>query len=194
MSNFKLEEELKKLQTQTLKDNLPKALNYHFSNFKKLEKLARPRFDKDEAIQEDRRTVWESLTTIKFEIQAYLCQLRRVKHFIQSPVIRSLKINEPTDPEIKEVWNAIIKRDGMINALANKWAAHRSYDDPEKDDDDSVHAEVLMNLDGGVTMWEEDHMFLAFGKHHFNLCYFHPKVEKFLSWIFQEIENKLQVS
>lgn len=190
MSDFKLEEELKNLQTQTLKTNLPKALNYHFSNFKRLEGLARPRFGNEEKVGEARKESWEALSVIKFEIQAYLCQLRRVKHYILSSTIRSLSL-KPTDPEIKYVWNAILEKEGMINSLANKWAAHRSYDDPEKDDTDSIHAEVLMNLDGGVTFWEEDHMYLAFGKHHFNLCDFHPKVEKFISWIFKEIENKI---
>lgn len=193
MSDFELEEELKKLQIQTLKNNLPKALNYHFSNFKKLEELARPRFGEEEKEGEARRAGWEALSTVKFEIQAYLCQLRRVKHFILSRAISSLKL-EPTEPEIKEVWNAVVEKDGMINALANKWATHRSYDDPKEDDIDSVHAEVLMNLEGGVTFWEEGHMYLAFGTHHFNLCDFHPKVEKFIAWIFKEIKDKVQIS
>ncbi len=193
MSDFELEEELKKLQIETLKNNLPKALNYHFSNFKKLEVLARPRFGKEEAKGEARKAVFEALTTIKFEIQAYLCQLRRVKHFILSKAISSFNL-KPSDSEVKEVWDAIIEKDGMINAFANKWATHRSYDNPKEDDSDSLHAEVLMNLDGGMTMWEEDHMYLAFRKYHFNLCHFHFKVEKFLSWIFHEIENKRKMS
>lgn len=175
---------LKVIQVKSLKNVLPKALNYHFSNFKSLEKMAHPDSLIDGKPLKDFASHFESISVIKFEIQAYISQLRRIKHFINS-----VKLKEPTDPDLKEVWDAIMNEEGMVNMFANKWAVHRSFDDP-RGEDELIHAEVLMNLEGGVTMWQGEHLLLNLGKHEFDLCSFHPKAERFIEWVFDELHNR----
>ena len=189
MSDPNLKEELKRLQILTLKNNLPNALEYHFSNFRKLEEMARPSFGKKQ--NQDIGIKFSAMTNIKFEIQAYLCQLRRIKHFMLSKQIKEKSI-VPDDPDLKEIWYSILDKNGMVNILANKWATHRSYDDPWEDDTDSTHAEVLINLEGGVTMWEEAHLYVSLGGHQLNLCNLHPKVLRFIEWFFVQLEQSAQ--
>ena len=77
--------------------------------------------------------------------------------------------------------------DDVINLLANKWAAHRSFDDP-KGEDLGTHLEILLNFEGTVTFWVNGHLSLPIGKHEFFLYEYHPKAMKFIEWLFKEIK------
>lgn len=177
---------LKNFQILTFSTSLPESLKYHFANFKKLEEIGAPelsgyKYHTDEEWVEIRR----ARENIKFEVQAYLCQLRRAKYFINN-----LKIVAPKDLELKEVWDSIIKKDGMINILSNKWASHRSIDYPHSEDDEDLHKEVLLSLDGASTSWSSDnHLVLLLSGLKFDLSDFHPKVIKFTNWLFLETEK-----
>ncbi|MBS3904200.1 MAG: hypothetical protein KGZ39_02615 [Simkania sp.] len=179
---------LKNFQILTFQRSLPESLEYHFANFKRLEAVGAPelsehKYHTDEEWVEIRR----ARENIKFEVQAYLCQLRRAKHFINN-----LKITAPEDLELKEVWDSILNKDGMTNVLANKWATHRSVDNPENETD-TFHTEILLSLDGASTSWSSDnHLILLLSDLKFNLCDFHPKVIKFTSWLFSEAEKLYQ--
>ncbi|HEY4513553.1 MAG TPA: hypothetical protein VJH06_03515 [Candidatus Paceibacterota bacterium] len=175
---------LKNFQIFTFQRALPEALEYHFTNFKKLEEKGVPalyieRYRTDEEWVE----VKQAQASIKFEIQAYLCQLRRASFFINS-----LKLTPPQDLELKEIWDSIIEKEGMANTLSNKWASHRSIDYP-RGEDDSLHTEVLLSLEGGATSWSGKHLILLLSNFNFNLCDFHPKVLKFIQWMFTETEK-----
>ncbi len=177
---------LKNFQILTFSTSLPESLKYHFANFKKLEEIGAPelsghKYHTDEEWVEIRR----ARENIKFEVQAYLCQLRRAKYFINN-----LKIVAPKDLELKEVWDSIIEKGGMINILSNKWASHRSIDYPHSEDDEDLHKEVLLSLDGASTSWSSDnHLILLLSGLKFDLCDFHPKVMKFTNWLFLETEK-----
>ena len=179
---LKLENE----QIFSLKRTLPRALEYHFRNFTKLEKSSNQLVD---GIPMEEATVsFNALENIKFEVQAYVCQLGRVKYFLLSMTSRGLL--PPTDPTVKGIWDTIINENGLINVLRNKWASHRSYDWP-KSDTDKLHKGVLLNLESSNTNWSGDHLILSLGKHELNLCDFHPKVLKFIDWLFSEVDKFL---
>jgi hypothetical protein len=162
---------------------LKEALEYHFSNFVKLEKLAKPYFGDDDP--RDKLEHAQAMTTVKFEAQAYISQFRRLKHFLDY-FMRKKVIREPENPELKQTWQDLMQKGGVINMLANKWAVHRSADDP-KGETNSLHLEVLLNLDGPVTMWGDDHLYLSIGKYSFYLFYYHSKVLKFIDWVFKMV-------
>jgi len=119
--------------------------------------------------------------------KAYLCQLRRARYFIKS-LKKSSKLNPPQDSELKEIWDLIVEKRGMIHILSDKWATHRSVDD-KRGEDESLHMELLLSLEGGATSWSGDHLILSLSNFNFNLCDFHPKVLKFLHWLFTETEK-----
>ena len=179
--------DLKYHQLRSLKNVLPRALEYHFSNFQRLEALAKPSSIRDGQKMAEAVPHFVAMTNIKFEVQAYICQLRRIKFFLLS-----VGLQEPTELALAEIWHAVVDKDGMISMLANKWAAHRSYDAPQGEDD-QLHAEVLLNLDGGVTMWNGDHLVLDLKSHELELCSFHPKVLAFVTWMFQESDALLGI-
>jgi hypothetical protein len=137
-------------RTSSLQNVLNKALDYHFNNFTKLEVLAEPFGIKDGMSIDDVAERMKANSEIKLEIQAYINHLRRLKHFIKY-LQKAKSIVEPTDLELKQIWKDIISDDGMVNTLANKWAVHRSVDDP-RDETDSLHLEVLLNLESEITM------------------------------------------
>lgn len=177
---------LKNLQIFSLQRSLPEALEYHFANFKKLEEKGAPVLSVDRYRSDEEWTdIKRAGENIKFEVQAYLCQLRRAKYFINN-----LKIVAPKDLELKEVWDSIIEKGGMINILSNKWASHRSIDYPHSEDDEDLHKEVLLSLDGASTSWSSDnHLILLLSGLKFDLCDFHPKVMKFTEWLFSQTEK-----
>ena len=175
---------LKNFQILTFQRTLPEALEYHFAHFRKLEEKGAPalyvdRFHTDEEWVE----IKQSQANIKFEVQAYLCQLRRASFFI-----KSLKLSPPKDLGLKEVWDSIVDKEGMVNVLSNKWASHRSVDYP-RGEDESLHTEVLLSLEGGSTSWSGNHLILLLSNFNLNLCEFHPKVLKFVNWMFSETEK-----
>ena len=175
---------LKGRQLSSLKDVLPRALKYHFNNFQGLEALAKPSQVRFGLLSpEHRASQVVALQTIKFEVQAYLCQLRRLKFFLHS-----MQVQKPTELVLIEVWDALMDKEGMISRLANKWATHRSYDDP-RGEDDQLHAEVLINLEGSTTTWTGDHLVLMLGSQELNLCIFHLKSLAFISWVFAELKR-----
>lgn len=177
---------IKQHQISTLKNVLQKALNYHFSNFKKLEKRANP-YPEGQESRYKLITRMKANSEIKLEVQAYINHLRRLKHLIKY-LQKNKRITEPTDADLKQTWNDLMQDAGMINLLANKWAAHRAIDDP-KGETKSLHLEVLLNLEGEVTMWGEDHLFLSIDKYSFYLCHYHPKAIKFIDWVFRNIQE-----
>lgn len=174
-------------QAPSLKQVLHEALKYHFSNFKKLEELAEPYSMKDRMGITSAAVRMKANTTIKFEVQAYINQLRRLKHFIRY-LQKKKRFKEPEDPELKQIWDDITRDDGVINMLANKWAAHRSVDDP-RGESDSLHLAVLLNLEGAITMWSNGHLFLSIERHSFSLFHYHPKALKFVDWVFKAVED-----
>ncbi len=175
---------LKNLQILTFQTSLPESLEYHFSNFKKLETIGAPELsDHKYHTDEEWAEIKRARENIKFEAQAYLSQLRRAKHFILN-----LKITAPEDIELKEVWDSVVNEDGMTNVLANKWAAHRSVDAP-KGETDKFHTEVLLALDGASTSWKESHLILLLSGIEFDLCDFHPKLMMFIDWLFSEAKK-----
>ncbi len=120
-------------QVSTLKQSLISALNYHYSNFIKLEEKAEPYSVKDRMGIVNFAERMKANGTIKFEVQAYVNHLKRLKHFINSFKKKGL-IDFPSGKETSEVWRDIMEREGIINLLANKWASHRSVDYPHKED------------------------------------------------------------
>lgn len=173
---------LKNFQILTFQRALPEALEYHFANFKKLEEKGAPASYVDRGhTNEEWIEIKQAQANIKFEVQAYLCQLRRASFFI-----KSLKLASPKDLELKEIWDSIIQEKGMVNTLANKWASHRSIDYPRDEDEESLHKEVLLSLEGGATSWSGNHLILLLSDFTFNLCDVHPKVMKFINWMFLE--------
>ncbi len=180
---------LDRLQINFIK-MLKKALEYHFFNFQIAERDGSPSATVSwpSLAEADRIKHFKALDALKFEAQAYICQAGRLFHFLKS--MERYGINEPTDPELKEVWNNIYES-GAVYVLRNKWAAHRSYDDPKEGDTEFLHQEVLLNLDQSVTMWQGDHNEIHLGKINFHICDFHPKMERFLDWLSKEVEARL---
>ena len=177
---------IEETQASTLKQVLKEALNYHFSNFMELEKLAEPYSIEDGSKLSDVAVRMKANTIIKFETQAYINHLRRLKHFINY-LQKNGGFEEPENSELKQVWNDIMEVDGVVNMLANKWAVHRSADDP-RGESDSLHLAVLLNLEGTITMWGNGHMFLSFDKYEFYLFHYHSKAIKFVDWVFDTID------
>jgi len=178
---------LEEKRSSSLEEVLKNALPYHFSNFEKFERQGIPfgmsGGDTGVPIEERMR----ANILIKFEVQAYINHLRRLKHhiiFLQ----KQGKINLPTDKELKQVWEDIMLDDGVINLLANKWAVHRSFDDPRGENLGS-HLEILLNFEGTVTMWGNGHLFLSLGNHTFYLYHYHLKAMKFVDWFFTEVRK-----
>lgn len=185
-NNFK--KLIKENQAPTLKQYLLSALNYHYSNFTKLEELAEPYSEKDRAGIVNFAERMKANEVIKFEVQAYINQLKRLKHFINSFKKKGL-INEPSEKELSEVWRDIMEKEGVINLLANKWASHRSIDYPSKDDNDLLHLTVLLNLEQVVTMWSNGHLVVDIKDHELNLFLYHQKAINFANWVFSEIDK-----
>ncbi len=178
---------LEEKRSSSLEEVLKNALPYHFSNFEKFERQGVPfgmsGGDTGVPIGERMR----ANTLIKFEVQAYVNHLRRLKHHINF-LLKQQVINIPTNQEYREVWDDIMLKDGVINLLANKWAAHRSFDDPQGEDL-GRHLEILLNFEGTVTMWGNGHMFLSIGNHTLYLYNYHSKVMKFIDWFFTEVRK-----
>jgi hypothetical protein len=175
-------------QIKSIQRALPAALNYHFGNFQGLEKIASPEPD-DQRMKElaERIKYAKALTNITFEVQAYLNQLRHIYYFLNSSQIKTRNIALPPKPELRDVYDSIVNKNGMVYMLTQKWSAHRSYDYPWKGDDERLHREVILNLSGGVTMWLDGHCLISLKNHTLDLCSFHPKVIDFLDWLFQEL-------
>jgi hypothetical protein len=141
-------------QIKSFRRSLPAALDYHFTNFQRLEISAVRMFDAtwwNDTTLEERLEVAHALTNITFEVQAYLNQLRHVSYFLKSRQISQKIVGPPSQPGWREVYDSIMDQNGMIHMLANKWSAHRSYNSPRQEDI-NLHKEVLLNLSGGVTM------------------------------------------
>ncbi len=186
--NINIEKKLlQEKRSSSLEEVLINALPYHFSNFEKFETQGIPfgmnDGDTDVPIGERMR----ANTLIKFEIQAYINHLSRLKHHIKF-LQKQGKINIPTDKELKQIWEDIMLDDGVINLLANKWAVHRSFDDP-RGENLGIHLEILLNFEGTVTMWSNGHLYLSLGNHTFSLYHYHPKAMKFVDWFFTEVRK-----
>lgn len=179
---------IKETQTSSLKRVLEEALNYHYSNFIQLEKIANPDYLQEGLSTEAVAISMQANNNIKFEVQAYLLQYRRLKHFLE--YIQTNKgFDMPTDPELKQIWNDLMRKEGVVNILVNKWAAHRSVDDP-RGENDHLHLTVLLNFESAITMWGSGHMFLSIGEHTFYLFDYHLKALKFIEWVFTSIEKQ----
>ncbi len=188
MRNNSKEKLIVKAQVSTLNDVLKSALNYHYTNFIKLEKLAEPYGLKDRMKLVDAAERLNANTVIKFEVQAYLNHLRRFKHFINH-LQKNGGFNEPTDVVLNEIWRDILDSNGMINFFANKWAVHRSIDDPRGESEDD-HLSVLLNLEQVVTFWNNGHLSLSLRSHTLELFDYHLKVMKFIDWVFAKIDKR----
>jgi len=175
-------------QASSLKRVLQVALEYHFSNFKKLEELAEPYSVKDRMGITSVAVRIRANSEIKLEVQAYINQLRRLKHFINY-LQKHGGFEASTDPELKQVWNDIMERNGVVNLLANKWASHRSVDDPKEEESDALHLEVLLNLESTITTWGNGHLCLQIKNYSFYLFHYHHKALKFIDWVFEAIES-----
>ena len=183
----KYKELINQHQASSLKQVLEEALNYHFENFARLEKLGEPFSMRDRMKIVEVTVRMKANMTIKFEVQAYINHLRRLKHFIKY-LQRNGGFEEPREPELRQIWRDIMEKDGVVNVLANKWAVHRSVDDP-RGESESLHLGVLLNLEGTVTMWGNGHMFLAFDKYEFYLFHYHQRALKFVNWVFDAVES-----
>ncbi len=164
------------LQTQidSIKGVVIGALEYHFANYKEHEKWGGPNAD----IRQFPGKWQRSQGLVKYELMAYLTQLRRIKYFIKNMQGKDL-LRKPTKPELKMIWDDIMKRGGMVEMFANKWVVHRSIDDP-RGEDEKLHAEVMYNLEGLITFWREEKMFACLRYHTLILDDYHPKVMAFL--------------
>ena len=175
-------------QASTLKEVLKDALKYHFENFSRLEELGDPAIltSGDQPIEEVTARM-RANTHIKFEVMAYINQLRRLKHFINY-LKKNGEFSPPDNSDLLQVWKDIMDEDGVINILANKWTAHRSVDDP-RNESDSFHLAVLLNLESTITMWGNGHMYLSFDRYEFYLHHHHPSILEFVNWVFNTLEK-----
>lgn len=180
-------------QVPTLKQSLSSSLNYHYSNYIKLEEVAEPFSTKDKEGIVKAAERMNANEHIKFELQAYVNQLKRLKHFINSFRNKGF-ISEPNQPELAQVWQDIMDKSGVVNLLANKWASHRSIDYPDKDDDDHLHLTVLLSLELGITMWDNGHLYVDIKNKEFNLFHYHEKAINFINWVFGEVEKGVEKS
>ncbi len=179
-------------QIKSMRNILPKALNYHFKNYSILERLGCPGFM--EYMRQNKNSWTENFIkhqeaneVIKFELQSYINHVGRLYFFIKY-FVSNYSLLPPNNKELLEVWHMIISPDGIIHKLRHKWGAHRSVDDP-RGEDDQMHYEVTINLDSSTTIWIHNEMVLMFGDKHFNLARFHHTMIKFTDWLFPEIEK-----
>jgi hypothetical protein len=180
------QEILDKKRSSSLQEVLMIALPYHFSNFEKLEKIGTPYAEDGENVETFEQRI-KANSLIKFEVQAYINHLRRLKHHIKY-LQKEGKISPPINEEIKKVWDDLMLDDGIINLIANKWAVHRSFDDPHGENL-TTHLEILLNFEGTITMWGNGHMYLSLGKHEFFLYHYHNSAMKFIEWFFTEVRR-----
>lgn len=170
---------------------LPAALEYHFENFKKMEALGwlgmidRP----DKLNKSEREPRFNALLNIKFEAQAYLCQLRHLYFFLSSEQIKE-KIKEPEDEELLETWNSVMKKDGVIYLFSNKWAVHNCYDCPWKGDE-IYHKAILFSLNTQITSWYNGHLILTLNENKLDLCFWHSKIMNLIKWVFDELKQPI---
>lgn len=177
-------------QILTMRRKLPIALDYHFNNFLKLQELASLELD-HELVQEDRLPTINAMANIMFEVQAYISQARRLRYFLKNMIIKEL-LTEPHNKDLKKIWDYFMDDNGTVNLLGNKWAAHRSYDDPKGNDNDSLHAEVLLNLDGAGTFWKSEpkQLIVYLGDIELNLNKQHSEIKYFITWAFSQPKLK----
>lgn len=185
------ESELKEVQIYLIsKTDAP--LNYHFDNFSSLEKKAKPSNleNWEEKTEEERLECFNSKDFIKYEIEAYVSKLGK---FAKSCFVLSKEfdIKKPQQMDLLYIWNSL-RDGGVVKELRDKWAAHRSYDDPRGFDTDKMHMEVMFNLEGPMTYWEGDKCIFLFQELRFDLHDYHPKFLLFLKWFVSEIETKLE--
>jgi hypothetical protein len=179
--------DLKKEQIDSLKRILEIALNYHFNNYVKLEAQCRPVYSPEG--HKPTVTVEESLRArnhIKLEYQAYIIHLRRVNHFIYN---LGERISEPTEEKFKQIWYDIRDEEGVVNLLANKWAAHRSVDWP-KTEKEWEQMEVLENLESQKLFWKGDHVYIAIKGKELSLFSYHGQALSFIKWLFENIKDQ----
>lgn len=182
--------ELKKVQIDSI-SKINKPLQYHFGRFLTLEEIAKPSNDVNwnEKTDEERRKCFDAKEQIKYEIEAYINKLGKFAIFCFE-LSNELNIVKPEQESFAEVWDSL-RKDGVIYELRNKWTAHRSFDKPRGEDDD-LHLEVLLNLEGPVTIWEEDKFILYFQEFSLHLHDYHPKFLLFLDWFISEVRSKLE--
>ena len=184
-------QDLKKIQINSiLKINRP--LQYHFDRFCSLEELAKPSNQSNwsDKTDEERKECFKAQETIKYEVEAYINKLGKFARFYFE-LSKELSIERPNQQRLVEVWDSL-RDGGVIKELRDKWTAHRSFDKPEKGDTKNLHLEVLLNLEGPVTFWDEDKFAIYFQKLNLNLDDYHPKFLSFLDWFISEVQSKLE--
>ena len=200
MKNY-IKNSLALFQIRSMMINLPKALKYHYKNFKDKEDLLCPSDDFNWRDQFDGVSLdnpkfisfMEKEETIRFDIQSYLLQLGRFYHFLKSNQIQTLiNIDSVNDEEVKEIWNDIMVKKGIISLLIMKWVKHRSYDWPLKDDTDKIHHEVVSQLELSYICGEGKYLIQINGKL-FSLTKKHRKIMKLIAWVFKEINKKTPI-
>lgn len=177
--------DLEKMQIDSMKWFL-NGLDYHFFTFAKFEKTLHP-FNK--TIPHEERI--KSHGYIKYEVEAYISRLFRFRSFFHN-IKRRLNISRPDSADLLEIWDSF-EAGGVITKFRNKWIAHRSYDDPRHGDTEDTHAEVLINLEGSGTFWEDNHFIIYFDKSRFDICDYHNKFKSFFNWFMEKIKEDQSV-
>lgn len=181
---------LEKLQTQTMENGLLHALEYHYSNYARYEKVIVKEhpFDKSDSTlkrQLKMNVFSESLRPVKLELMAYLLWIKRFRCFLINR-----NVLEPKDIMLKGVWHSIMDRGsvvayGDILYLINKWVAHRSIDDP-RDEVTITHLEMLFNLEGTSIMSKENgYIFVSLSGHTLTLSEQHQHIIELVKWVFR---------
>jgi len=174
-------------QILSMKRRLPRALTYHFNNFLELQDKAY--FDIDDRNTKYGPETLAAMEVIMFEVQAYVNQARRFRFFLNNQLAKRL-ITPPSNAKLLSAWGYFVNADGIITLLGNKWASHRSYDYPKIGDSENTHAEVLLNLDGSVTFWENRQMVVHFHHTKLNLNVQHYEIINLVKWVFEQPKIK----
>ncbi|NMB70093.1 hypothetical protein GYA27_02730 [candidate division WWE3 bacterium] len=162
------------------------ALDYHYQNYTKFEEeILKGMENRETRSEQERINNFNSHEHIKLELLAYLIHIRRFRYFIKNLKNKG-KLKVPNTKEEKEIWDSLVVTGGALEYYANKWAAHRSYDDT-RGETKEVHLEMLLNLEGSVIMYDTDGMFFSFGGHELRLNQLHSKIMRFVDYVFNNI-------
>jgi hypothetical protein len=188
MSN---ELDIKMIQIDSMR-NIIHSLDYHFEKISHYEDLIKPSRSQEwsDLTNNQRREHFDAHRFIKYEIEAYICKAGKLCPFL--PVVKEmLDIGKPKDTALQEVWESL-HDGGSIKELRDKWTAHRSVDKPHRTDSEGSHLEVLLNLEGPVNMFEGDAYVIWFRDVSLAIGDYHPKLLKFIEWLFEEISLELE--
>ena len=177
-SIFILPDQMLEDQIRSMRSSAPYALDYHYDNY--FNAHSGIRFDWQNGEKINTVDHIRRLQVIKFELVAYLNWLGRIFHFVEN-----MK---------RKGWQNLIFIDDF-KIFRDKWASHRSVDDPKKGDftkDDFLHYQILINLDTSQTFnlhgEYEPQLFIDGKEVSFNLFKRHNEIKKELEKIFFDLE------